>query len=113
MEAQIEVLFFLDNPETALIEVGSGGVQVPVDAMNTNWYIYYKKAGLIKKFRFIALLSTLGAKQVTVGGILKITPSKKQYRIAIGIEILDFKEKPPQKLTQSALKKIEAYVNRL
>jgi len=113
MECQVNVLFFLDNPETAIIEIGYNEMDSEPDAGDTLWFIYYKRAGLINRFRFIPAVWISRSDNIAEGEILQIRISPRIYIIAIGVDTFNFREKSPQMLALSAELKIKEYIGQL
>lgn len=112
MKNQLEVLFYLDNNDVALIEVGQLPGSNLMSLYNTcYWFIYNKATKTINRFKF----KTAGIKRKDKrikDGFLKNNPvaTANKYSIEIDKKVLDFTEQQPEKLSEDTKVTIEKYI---
>ena len=115
MKNQLEVLFYLDNNDVALIEVGQMQTNNLMTLYNTcYWFIYNKATKTINLFKF----KTEGLKRKdkrVKDGFLKNNPITitDKYSIEIDKKVLDFTEQQPEKLSEDTKVTIEKYIANL
>ena len=115
MKNQLEVLFYLDNSDVALIEVGQLPGSNLITLYNTcYWFIYNKATKTINRFKF----KTAGIKRKdkrVKDGFLKSNPATitDKYSIEIDKKVLDFTEQQPEKLSEDTIVTIEKYIANL
>lgn len=112
MKNQLEVLFYLDNNDVALIEVGQLPGSNLMNLYNTcYWFIYNKATKSINRFKF----KTAGIKRKDKrikDGFLKSNPATitNKYSIEIDEHVFDFTEQHPEKLSVDTKVTIEKYM---
>lgn len=112
MKNQLEVLFYLDNNDVALIEVGQLHGSNLMSLYNTcYWFIYNKATKTINRFKF----KTAGLKRKDKrikDGFLKSNPIAvtDKYIIEIDEQVLDFTAQQPDKLSEDTKITIEKYL---
>ena len=115
MKAQFEVLFYLDNSDVAIIEVGQAKSPDLKNLYNSYvWFIYHKTNNSINRFIFKANLSRQKLRERRIKkGLLKLSrhSGADKYVIEIDKRAIDFVEQHPEKLSKEAKATIEKYLD--
>lgn len=115
MKTPFEVLFYLDNSDLSIIEVGQAKSPDLRSFYNTYfWFIYNKTSHNLSRFIFKAKASKLKLREKRIkNGQLK--PSRQSgaecYVIEIDEKAFDFVEKHPEKLPKEAKATLEKYLS--
>jgi hypothetical protein len=115
MKGQFEVLFYLDNNDVAIIEVGQAKSPDLKSLYNVCfWFIYHKTNNSINRFIFKANVSRQKLRERRIKkGLLKLNKHSgtDKYVIEIDEKAFDFIEQNPEKLSKEAKATIEKYLD--
>lgn len=104
----IKVLYYMDHPEIAILEVEN------TDAENgIFWLIYYKSTTEVKRFAFSAFSRQRAHKVNEEKGILKKVKSLRKFWIEIDNRILAFRHAKPEHLSENVIEDIDKQYGKL
>lgn len=112
MKNQLEVLFYLDNNDVALIEVGHQPANSLVSLYNScYWFIYHKATNTINRFKFKSAGLKRKDKRVK-NGLLKAGQATitDTYSIEIDEQTLDFTTQLPENLSEHTKVTLQKYM---
>jgi hypothetical protein len=104
----IKVLYYIDHPEVAILEVENTDVENSIF-----WLIYYKSTAQVKRFAFSAFSAPHRYKQHEEKGILKKVKSFRKFWIEIDNRILAFRHARPELLSENVIENIDRQYSKL
>jgi hypothetical protein len=106
MKNIVKVLYYIDHPEVAILEVENTEIENTI-----TWLIYHKPTEQLKRFAFAARQRS--QRQHEERGILKKAKALKKFWIEIDNRIFAFRQAQPDMLPENVIRNIDRQYSKL
>lgn len=106
MKNIVKVLYYIDHPEVAILEVEN-------IERSISWIIYHKPTDRLKRFTFSAFAWRRAHKEDEAKGILKKVKSLRKFWIEIDNRLLAFRQEKPEALPENLIENIDKQYSKL